>query len=207
MRRGGEKTNAKGAEPAWLQYCRMPTEQTARRLLGMHLVRKTPEGVITGKIVEVEAYGGTEDAGSHISRAVTERTKIMAEAPGLAYVYIIYGMHHCLNVVAHVDGAAGAVLIRAVEPLSGVELMQRRRGAVRERELCNGPGKLCQAFGITKELNGHCLTEPPLYLTGGDTIAEDAIEVTKRINIDYAGEAKEWPWRFYIKANRYVSRK
>lgn len=207
MRRSGEKTEKAAKKPVWLQFCRMPTEQAARRLLGMRLVRETPEGVIMGSIVEVEAYGGTEDAGSHISRAVTDRTKIMAETPGLAYVYIIYGMHHCLNVVAHVDGAAGAVLIRAVEPLSGVELMQRRRGAVRERELCNGPGKLCQAFGITKELNGHCLTEPPLYLAGGETIAEDAIEATKRINIDYAGEAKEWPWRFYIKENRYVSRK
>lgn len=83
----------------------------------------------------------------------------------------------------------------------------RRRGAVRERELCNGPGKLCQAFDITKALNGHCLAERPLYLTQGEAISEDMIEATKRINIDYAGEAKEWPWRFYIKENRYVSRK
>ena len=190
-----------------LSICRAETQIAARNLLGACLVSETPEGLVSGKIVEVEAYGGPADAGSHISRAVTDRTKIMAAAPGLAYVYIIYGVHCCLNVVAHADGQAGAVLVRAIEPVSGVPLMQQRRGVERVRMLCSGPGKLCQSFGITKHLNGHALTDSPLYVTVGEPVADDQVVAAKRINIDYAGEAKEWLWRFYIKDNSYISHK
>ncbi len=192
---------------ALLTLCRQATELAASALLGAQLVSDTPEGRVAGRIVEVEAYGGAADGGSHISRAVTERTKIMAGRPGLAYVYLIYGMHHCLNVVAHEDGEAGAVLVRAVEPLEGLALMEARRGTARVRDLCNGPGKLCQAFGITKRHNGHCLASPPLYIVPGARPAAAEIAVAPRINIDYAGEAKDWLWRFYLSGNPYVSRK
>ncbi len=192
---------------ALFALCRQPTELAACSLLGARLVSDTPEGRVAGRIVEVEAYGGAADRGSHISRAVTERTKIMAARPGLAYVYLIYGMYHCLNVVAHADGEAGAVLVRAVEPLEGLDLMKARRGTERVRNLCNGPGKLCQAFGITKRHNGHCLTEAPLYIVPGEKPAEAEVAAAPRINIDYAGEAKDWLWRFYLKGNQYVSKK
>ncbi len=191
----------------WSEFQFAETVAVARDLLGAHLVSETADGVVSGKIVEVEAYGGFSDAGSHISRGVTERTKIMLDRPGLAYVYIIYGVHHCLNVVAHPEGQAGAVLIRALEPLNGIGIMQKRRGVQENRSLCSGPGKLCQAFGITKEHNGHFLAEQPLYLVRGDQVGEDQIAAVPRVNIDYAGEAKHWPWRFYIKGNAYISRK
>jgi len=191
----------------WSEFRFAETVAVARDLLGSHLVSETADGVVSGKIVEVEAYGGFSDAGSHISRGVTERTKIMLDRPGLAYVYIIYGVHHCINVVAHPEGQAGAVLIRALEPLSGIDIMQKRRGVQEIRSLCSGPGKLCRAFGITKEHNGHFLAEQPLYLLQGPQVGDEQIAAVPRVNIDYAGEAKHWPWRFYIKNNRYISRK
>lgn len=191
----------------WLSFCSEDTVAVARSLIGMHLVKDMPDGRLIGKIVEVEAYGGFDDAGSHISRGITERTKIMLDTPGLAYVYLIYGMYHCLNVVAHTEAKAGAVLIRAVEPLDGIEIMHKRRSIEKIRDLCNGPGKLCQAFGITKYHNGHFLNNSPLYITNGESIASDMIVATPRINIDYAGEAAGWPWRFYIKGSKYISRK
>jgi len=191
----------------WSAFCLEEPVAVARKLLGTHLVGETAGGSVSGMIVEVEAYGGFSDAGSHISRGVTERTKIMLDTPGLAYVYIIYGVHHCLNVVAHSMGQAGAVLIRAVEPLTGIEVMQRRRGVDAIRSLCSGPGKLCQAFGITKDHNGHFLGEQPVYITFERKVDTEQIVAVPRVNIDYAGEAKHWPWRFYIKENAYVSRK
>ena len=99
------------------------------------------------------------------------------------------------------------MLVRAVEPLEGLALMEARRGTARVRDLCNGPGKLCQAFGITKRHNGHCLASPPLYIVPGARPAAAEIAVAPRINIDYAGEAKDWLWRFYLSGNPYVSRK
>lgn len=179
----------------------------ARDLLGKFLIHDTHEGQLIGKIVEVEAYGGLQDAGSHASRGITERTKIMFDNPGLAYVYLIYGMHYCLNVTAHVNGQAGAILLRAVEPISGIEFMKKRRAKESIRDLCSGPGKLCQAFGVNKSHNGHQLTSSPLYITEGEPITEDAVVATPRINIDYAGEAKNWPWRFYSKESLFISRK
>lgn len=189
----------------WQAFCEDDPVSVARKLLGAYLISETSEGKITGKIVEVEAYGGFSDPGSHISKGITNRTKIMMEKPGIAYVYVIYGMYNCLNVVAHTAGQAGAVLIRAVEPLTGVEIMQKRRNCLKLKNLCSGPGKLCQAFGITKEFNGHLLIASPLYIKSEEAVLTDnEILAVARVNIDYAGEAKEWPWRFYIKGNKYV---
>lgn len=179
----------------------------ARDLLGKYLTHDTPEGQLIGKIVEVEAYGGLQDPGSHASRGITERTKIMFDKPGFAYVYLIYGMHYCLNASAHINGQAGAILLRALEPINGIELMKKNRAKDSLRDLCSGPGKLCQALGVNKNHNGRQLITSPLYIAAGEFIAEDAIMATPRINIDYAGEAKDWPWRFYIKGNSFISRK
>lgn len=191
----------------WITFCQKDPVTVAKNILGAYLIRETSEGIIKGRIVEVEAYGGFHDAGSHISKGVTARTKIMLDTPGLAYVYIIYGMYHCLNLVAHTENQAGAVLIRAVEPLEGLEIMKQRRGLSVTKNVCNGPGKLCQAFGITKADNGHLLSEQPLYIVKGAPLPEEQVAATPRVNIDYAGEAKEWLWRFYIKDNPYISRK
>ena len=179
----------------------------ARDLLGKYLIHDTPEGQLIGKIVEVEAYGGLQDKGSHASRGITDRTQIMFDKPGFSYVYLIYGMHYCLNASAHITGQAGAILLRALEPIGGIELMKKNRGKDSLRDLCSGPGKLCQALGVNKNHNGRQLIATPLRIAEGEPVTEDEIVATPRINIDYAGEAKDWPWRFYIKGNLFISRK
>jgi DNA-3-methyladenine glycosylase len=176
-----------------------PTVNVARELLGKVLVHKKT----AGRIVEVEAYLGVEDLAAHASRGVTERTRVLFGPPGRAYVYLSYGMHECLNFVAEPDGVAGCVLIRAVEPLSGLELMRQRRPAAREsRQLCSGPGKLTAALGITRALNGANMTR------GGEFVVRSGpapveIVTTTRIGIT---KCADWPLRFYEKGSRFVSR-
>jgi DNA-3-methyladenine glycosylase len=176
-----------------------PTVNVARELLGKVLVHKKT----AGRIVEVEAYLGVEDLAAHASRGVTERTRVLFGPPGRAYVYLSYGMHECLNFVAEPDGVAGCVLIRAVEPLSGLELMRKRRPAAREsRQLCSGPGKLTAALGITRALNGANMTR------GGEFVVRSGpapveIVTTTRIGIT---KCADWPLRFYEKGSRFVSR-
>jgi len=186
-------------------YTADPTE-VAPRLLGKFLVHAAPDGRCVGRIVETEAYLGPEDQASHSSRR-NPAARLMFGPPGVAYVYLIYGMHHCLNVVAHPPDGVGAILIRAVEPIEGRETMQRRRPAARrERDLTNGPGKLCAAFHITRRHNGLDATRPPLYFEDrGD--GPGRIVASPRIGVDYAGEWAKKPWRFYLPDSPCVSRR
>lgn len=192
------------------------TLNVARDLLGKYLVHKIDGVVREGKIVEVEAYIGPEDKGAHTYNGRrTPRNEAMYGPPGFAYVYLIYGMYNCVNVVTNEAEKPEAVLIRALEPTCGVEQMSMARFGKSElltsREtisLTNGPGKLCQALGITRTHNGYDLCGETLYITESSKPGEpfETVETT-RINIDYAEEAALYLWRFYIKDNPFVSRK
>ena len=165
----------------------------ARELIGKKIVTNLPEGVTSGIIIETEAYMGAIDAAAHTFRGKTERTKIFYDAGGFVYVYLIYGMHLCTNVVANAENFPEGVLIRALQPVDGVELMNIRRGKKNLRELCSGPGKLSQALGITKNFYGEDLCGEKIFIEPSETLR---VAATKRINIDYAGEAADYPWRF-----------
>lgn len=189
------------------------TLAVARHLLGKLLVHDAQEGRTIGRIVETEAYQGPGDKAAHsYNNLCSKRTEIMYGPGGHAYVFQVYGMHHCFNVVTRPAGSPQVVLIRALEPMDGLGLMARRRGLKEltpsiERNLANGPGKLCQAMGINRELNGEDLCADRLYLADdGAAIAETDVCQTPRINIDYAGEAKDYLWRFLVFDNPYVSR-
>ena len=188
-------------------FFRQDTVELARKLLGCLLIHRTLDGVAGGMIVETEAYVGAIDKACHAYRNRSERTEIMYHDGGYAYVYFIYGMHHCFNVVTGPEGEGNAVLIRALEPVTGLELMQRRRNTKSVQNLCNGPGKLCQALAITKNEYGLdlCATDSPLRLIRYRHIPDVRIAATPRINVAYAEEAAAWPWRFYVKDNPYVS--
>ncbi len=181
-------------------FLRKPASIVAPLLLGCILEREVDGTILRVKIVETEAYDQT-DAASHSYKGQTPRTDIMFGDAGHLYVYFTYGMHYCCNVVTDVEGIGSAVLIRAVEPLDGLEYMlnRRRRGGV---ELTNGPAKLCQALAIDKQLNGHDLRASPLKLIIQKPINKSRITQTKRIGIS---RAKNMPWRFYITGNEYVS--
>jgi DNA-3-methyladenine glycosylase len=182
------------------------TIDVAKDLLGKVLVREVPAGRMSVKIVETEAYCGPQDKACHANRGMTDRNRVMFGEPGHAYVYFIYGMYHCLNLVTESDGYPAAVLIRAGEPLEGEALMAKlRKKAKSARELTSGPGKLCMAMGIDRALNGHDLChKSPLYVEYG---TPDNIEIvsSRRIGVEYAAEYRDKPWRFYIKDNPYVS--
>jgi len=177
------------------------------------VLRQSDDGLVAGRIVETEAYGGAEDRASHARAGLTARTAPMFGAPGHAYVYLVYGMHECLNVVAHPPGAAGAVLLRALEPQTGLELMRRRRARPHDaaERICAGPARLCQALAVDRRFSGHDLTvvdelwlSPPPDDRKLD--AED-VAVGRRIGVGYSGD--EWasrPWRFWLRGNRSVSR-
>jgi DNA-3-methyladenine glycosylase len=182
------------------EFYARPAVDVARDCLGKVLVH----GKTAGRIVETEAYLGVEDRAAHAWRGITDRTRVLFGPPGHAYVYFIYGMYECLNFVAEEEGSAGAVLIRAVEPLAGIATMKRRRrGAKRVEDLASGPGKLTLALGITRKQNGADLTSGPLQVR---RLAEEPhfeIEVTPRIGIRHCAD---WPLRFLIAGNRFVSR-
>ena len=175
-------------------------EQVAPRLLGCLLEREIDGQKLVGKIIETEAYDQS-DAASHSYKGQTPRTDVMFGPPGHLYVYFTYGMHYCCNVVTGQSGEGSAVLIRALEPVEGEELMQLNRQG--RPDLTNGPAKLCQAFQIDKSWNGHDLTTSPLRLIINPPLKHNDIVITTRIGIS---EAKHMPWRFYIKANAYVSK-
>lgn len=188
----------------------VPTVETARRLLGALLVRDTPHGSMVGRIVETEAYGADDPAchgvrvlpdGTTVHRH-TPRNAAMFGPPGRAYVYFTYGAHYLLNVVTQPEGIPEAVLLRALEPVEGMTIMQAHRGACDPRHLTNGPGKLAQALQITRELNEHDLTCAPLQLLMPNTPPAESIIVTTRIGIS---SATERPWRFYLAGNPWVS--
>jgi len=181
----------------------------AKELLGKILVHNSPQGKTSGKIVETEAYLGIEDPASHAyKRERTPRTEIQYKEGGYVYIYQIYGMYFCLNVVTGKINQPHSVHIRALEPLEGIELMLKRRGinsSKTSKGFANGPAKLCQAMGIDKNLYGENLTKNNLFICSGETVKESQIQSAPRIGIDYAGEAKHYPWRFYIKGNIYIS--
>ena len=189
-------------------FFRQDTVELARKLLGTLLVHSTAEGIAAGMIVETEAYVGAIDKACHAWQNRSERTEIMYHDGGYAYVYLIYGMHHCFNVVTGPPGEGNAVLIRALEPVIGIDLMQRRRNTKLLRNLCNGPGKVCEALGITKNEYGTdlCSADSPLRLLKYRYIPDKLIAASPRINVAYAEEAAAWPWRFYVKDNLYVSK-
>ena len=173
----------------------------AKLLLGAVLERKIDGKLVRVRIVETESYDQT-DAASHSYKGKTPRTDIMFGPPGHLYVYFTYGMHYCANVVVGEEGYGAAVLIRAVEPLEGEEELEKRRRGKRGIELTNGPAKLCQALGIDRQMNGHALRKEPLRLILHEPLSERDIMTTKRVGIS---QAKDVPWRFYIKNNPYVS--
>jgi DNA-3-methyladenine glycosylase len=179
----------------------------ARELLGKILVRKIGGKTLTGKIVEVEAYLGESDPASHAFRGKTERNSVMFRAGGYLYVYFTYGMHFCSNVVTGQEGIARAVLLRAIEPLEGIEEMKKNRGFTGEftlTNLTNGPAKLCEALHIRREQNGADLLGKQIFITHGENVPGKSIVRTSRIGINAAKEKK---WRFYIKDNQWVSKK
>jgi DNA-3-methyladenine glycosylase len=180
----------------------MPAESAAPRLLGCYLERELNGRKLVGKIVETEAYDQS-DAASHSYKGETPRTRIMFGPPGHLYVYFTYGMHYCCNVVTGEPGHGSAVLIRALEPLEGKDIMTENRNGRGGLEAANGPAKLCQALLINKDWNGHDLHNSPLKLVIKPPVPQGQIVQTTRIGIS---EAKEKPWRFYIRGNPYVSK-
>lgn len=182
------------------------TIEVAKDLLGKVLVREVLAGRMAVKIVETEAYCGPHDKACHASRGQTARNEVMFGEPGHAYVYFIYGMYYCLNLVTERDGYPAAVLIRAGEPLEGIDAMwARRKKAKKLTDLTSGPGRLCMALGIDRSLNGVDLCKKgPLYAEDGDGEAHEVVS-DRRIGVDYAAEYRDKPWRFYIKNNPFVS--
>jgi DNA-3-methyladenine glycosylase len=180
-----------------------PTELVARDLLGAVIECVTPDGTAAGRIIETEAYLGPDDPACHAVAGRTERTWHLHGPPGVAYVYFIYGVHWCFNAVTREEGHGSAVLVRALEPIAGIDLMrERRRGVRRDVDLTNGPGKLCQALGIDGAFNGLRLTRRPLRVLAGDPIDDTCISVTPRIGIT---RAADWPLRWLVRDNPYVS--
>jgi DNA-3-methyladenine glycosylase len=181
--------------------------EVARALIGCTLLHETAEGRTAGRIVETEAYLRSGDPACHAARGETKRCRSMFGLPGTAYVYLIYGVHHCLNVVTAPKGVGEAVLIRALEPLEGLELMERRRGTPVEKNLCSGPGKLVQALGITLEQDGVDFRRGGLSLwsPGGSKAPADLpIAAGPRIGIR---EGAELPLRFCLEGSRWLSRR
>jgi DNA-3-methyladenine glycosylase len=189
-----------------------PTICIAKQLIGAKIIRKIGENILSGYIVETEAYL-QDDPACHavkilpdgsINHKKTHRNEQMFKEPGSAYIYFTYGNHYMLNVVTQPPGIPEAVLIRAVEPIDGISDMQKERNTQNVVNLCNGPGKLTQALSIDKALNGHSLNEYPLIICKGFSVNEEDIQITQRIGIS---NAIDKPWRFYLKNSKYISRK
>lgn len=182
------------------------TIKVARSLLGSKLVTSYRGVETSGMIVEVEAYLGSEDPACHAARGKTKRNEVMFRAPGHCYVYLIYGMYHCVNVVTDPEGVGSAVLIRAIEPLTGIDAMRRRRGGARVPTslLARGPGRLCEALAITTSLSGHHFQESPrIWLEPHARFSNKEIHASGRIGIS-AG--KELPLRFFVADSPWVSK-
>lgn len=199
-----------GFEPLPLAFYRRPAEEVARDLLGRYLVRRLGRQRLVLRVVETEAYLGAGDRASHAWRGRrTGRAARLFRPGGHAYVYLIYGMHHCLNAVTGSEEDGTVVLLRAGEPLVGEAAMRRRRGldeGPRPGAVAGGPGRLCQALGITTELDGARLDEPPLWLAAGEPVASADVVAGPRVGITYAGAAARWPLRFALRHHPHVSR-
>lgn len=178
-----------------------PTLRVARGLLGKYLVRRVGRTMLSGKITEVEAYIGSDDLACHASKGRTKRSEVLYKKPGTLYVYLIYGMYWCLNIVTERENYPAAVLIRAVEPTEGVRIMMKNRARNNRvlNVLADGPGKLCQAFGITGALNGKMLGLDALYIEHrGKRIPRSRILALPRVGVDYAKHCAKYPWRFTL---------
>jgi DNA-3-methyladenine glycosylase len=192
-------------QPLPKEFYQKPTLELAKALLGCLLVKETEEGIASGFIVETEAYMGPTDRAAHsYGNRRTKRTEIMFHEAGLAYTYVMHT--HCLfNVVSGGKEQPEAVLVRALEPYDGIGLMFQRRSKIKDvRQLTNGPGKLTKALGITMADYGRPLQKPPLFIAKG--FVPEAISQGKRIGIENTGEAKDYPWRFWVSGNRFVSK-
>lgn len=194
-----------GAAPLPPEFYLQPTEQVALDLLGCLLVHRTGAGPVVGRIVETEAYLSQDDPGCHAARGQTDRNAPMFEGPGTLYVYQIYGVHYCVNLVTQPEGVPEAVLVRAVEPLAGIELMRKRRGRTRLEELANGPAKLTQAFGIGPQHNRGNATRGVLCVAPGP---EPVAEIWRAPRIGIASErGGDLPLRFLVANCRWTSRR
>ena len=193
------------APPLPAAFYNRETEIVARELLGAVLECRTNDGVASGRIVETEAYLGEHDLACHAAAGRTARTEPLYGPPGIAYVYFIYGMHWCFNTVTRSEGEPSAVLIRAIEPIAGIELMRSRRPRVRrDIELTNGPAKLCEALGIDARFNRAVLQRPPLVIRRGVGVADSNVTITPRIGIT---RCADWPLRWFVSDSPYVSAK
>jgi DNA-3-methyladenine glycosylase len=183
------------------------TLSVARELLGQRLVRMLGDRRISGRIVEVEAYIGEEDKASHAASGRTTRNAVMYAPAGYAYVYFIYGMHHCFNVVTEREGFPAAVLVRALEPVEGRAVMRRRRKGRDGVELTNGPAKLCYALKIDRTMNGvDLVTSQHLWLERDDGFADDEVTTGPRVGVRGGQQAVTVAWRYWVSGNPFVSR-
>lgn len=193
------------------QFYLQDTVAVARQLIGKLLVHEKDGQRLSAIICETEAYTGFSDKACHTYKGKSERTEVMFESGGRAYVYLIYGMYHCLNITTREEGVPEAVLIRAAQPVEGIEQMMQLRQmkknikSLNEKSLLAGPGRLCDAMGITRKENGKLLTGEELYLCEGIAVPNEQIAATKRINIDYAQEAKDFLYRFVDTKSAYLS--
>jgi DNA-3-methyladenine glycosylase len=180
------------------------TVTVAKELLGKYIFKKSGKGFLCGRIVETEAYLGDEDPACHAFRKITKRNEPMFEEGGIAYVYFIYGNYYCFNVVTEKQGIGSAVLIRGVEPISGIQAMRKYRGVIhKDCDLTNGPSKFCLAFNIDKKDNRVDLTEERIFISKPKKKESIIISVAKRIGIR---EGAELPYRYFIKDNPYVTK-
>jgi len=185
------------------------THHVARALLGKVLVHQLKQQVLSGRIVEVEAYIGEDDLACHASRGRTPRTEIMYGEAGHAYIYLIYGMYYCCNIVTANKNFPAAVLLRALEPLTGIPLMEKNRPHVNKTtELASGPGKLTRALGITKKLNNIDMVSDHTFFVADDgmIVPKTSIGTSSRIGVAYAGPCALYPWRYFIKDSPFVSK-
>ena len=201
-RPAGRARPASAALP--LSFYDRETEIVARELLGTVLECRTASGLVAGRIVETEAYLGEHDAACHAAAGHTGRTRWLYGPPGIAYVYFIYGVHWCFNAVTRAEGLPSAVLVRALEPVEGLEQMRIRRSTVRsDRDLTNGPGKLCAALGIDGTHNGLRLDRLPLRIREDEAVPDARVMVSPRIGIT---KAADWPLRWFIADSPFVSK-
>lgn len=182
----------------------LSAKDAAHRLIGCVIERTVAGKRLKGRIVETEAYDQS-DIASHSYRGMTPRNSVMFEQGGIAYVYFTYGMHYCMNVVVGIEGIGAAVLIRALEPLEGIEYMELHRKTTDVLKLCSGPAKLTQALNIDRSLNGHDLASEPLRLVMADSLPDSLIAWGKRIGIREE-PGKELMWRTGLKGSKYLSR-
>jgi len=189
------------------EFYRQDGISLARALIGKTLVHRSPDGVTQGMIIETEAYMGYADKAAHSYKKNSKRVNVQYGDGGYVYMYLIYGMYDCFNIVANCTGTPEAVLVRALAPLSGLDLMQDRRGTIKMKNLCSGPGKLCKAMALTMAQYGADLCGDKLYIEDRGDMQDFAVSETPRINVDYAEEARDYLWRFCMKGHPMLSRK